>query len=110
MGTDMLRILPMLRVSSDGHEHEQGTEDNPNVEAHRWEPLAPPVCFPSGALITPIVASRRRLARPRPLGLLPSPGDATERLLRRDEGALRSRSMSVLLTIFPTNALTRGLV
>ena len=49
MGTDMLRILPMLRVSSDGQEHEQGTEDNPNVEAHRWEPLAPPVCFPSGA-------------------------------------------------------------
>jgi GAF domain-containing protein len=28
----------------------------------------------------------------------------------RDEGALRSRSMSALLTIFPTNALTRGFV
>jgi hypothetical protein len=39
------------------------------------------------------------------IGLLPSWGDVVGRLLRRDEGALASRSMSALLTIFPTNAL-----
>jgi len=36
--------------------------------------------------------------------LLPPPGDVPGRLLRR-EGALSSRSMSALLTLFPTNAL-----
>jgi hypothetical protein len=40
------------------------------------------------------------------VGVLASPGDVA--LLRRD-GALASRSMSALLTIFPTNAVGCGL-
>ena len=31
----LLRISLVLRVSSDGQEHEQDSEDNPNVNAHR---------------------------------------------------------------------------
>src|SRR5262245_21665090 len=39
-------------------------------------------------------------------GVLASPGDVA--LLRSDDGALPSRSISALLTIFPTNARGRG--
>jgi hypothetical protein len=37
IGTDMLRVL-ILRVSSDGEERDQDSEDNPNVNAHQRSP------------------------------------------------------------------------
>jgi hypothetical protein len=36
----LLRISLVLRVSSDGQEHEQDSEDNPNVNAHQGSPAA----------------------------------------------------------------------
>jgi hypothetical protein len=39
IGTDTLCISLVLQVSSDGQEREQGTEDNPNVNAHQGSPI-----------------------------------------------------------------------
>jgi len=36
--TDTLRLFLVLRVSRDGQECEQGSEDNPNVHAHQGKP------------------------------------------------------------------------
>ena len=38
IGADVLRISALLRVSRDGQEREQGSEDNPNVHAHQGKP------------------------------------------------------------------------
>jgi hypothetical protein len=38
VGTDTLRISVVLQVSSDDQECEQGSEDNPNVNAHQSSP------------------------------------------------------------------------
>jgi hypothetical protein len=35
IGTDTLRISVVLQVSSDDQEREQGSEDNPNINAHQ---------------------------------------------------------------------------
>ena len=35
IGTDMLRMSPLLHVSSDGQEREQGSKDDPNANAHQ---------------------------------------------------------------------------
>jgi hypothetical protein len=35
IGTDTLRILLVLQVSSDGQKREQGRKDNPNIKAHQ---------------------------------------------------------------------------
>jgi hypothetical protein len=54
IGADALRIFALLRVSRDGQEREQGSEDNPNVHAHQgklcdaWEVSA----LRSAALLT----------------------------------------------------------
>src|SRR5262249_42443496 len=34
IGTDMLSMSPLLHVSSDGEEREQGSDDDPNVNPH----------------------------------------------------------------------------
>jgi hypothetical protein len=39
IGADALRISALLPVSRDGQECEQGSEDNPNVNAHQSSPL-----------------------------------------------------------------------
>ena len=41
IGTDTLRVLLVLHVSSDGQKREQGSKDNPNVDAHQ-STLPPP--------------------------------------------------------------------
>jgi hypothetical protein len=41
IGTDMLRMSPLLHVSSDGQEREQGSKDDANVNAHQRNPRAP---------------------------------------------------------------------
>jgi hypothetical protein len=54
IGTDMLCMSPLLHVSSDGQEREQGSKDDPNVNAHQrlsGNPRAP-VSLRSGALVT----------------------------------------------------------
>jgi hypothetical protein len=43
--TDTLRISVVLQVSSDDQEREQGSEDNPNVNAHQSSPAA--AAFPA---------------------------------------------------------------
>jgi hypothetical protein len=35
IGTDTLRISVVLQVSGDDQEREQGSEDNPNINAHQ---------------------------------------------------------------------------
>jgi hypothetical protein len=38
IGADALRISALFRVSRDGQEREQASEDNPNVHAHQGKP------------------------------------------------------------------------
>jgi hypothetical protein len=40
VGTDALRISPVVQVSSGGQECEQDSEDNPNINAHQSSPAA----------------------------------------------------------------------
>jgi hypothetical protein len=40
ISTDTLRISVVLQVSSNDQEREQGSEDNPNVNAHQSSPAA----------------------------------------------------------------------
>ena len=42
IGTDALRILLISQEPSDGEEHNQDNEDNPNIDAHQSK-LLPPV-------------------------------------------------------------------
>jgi len=39
IGTDAPRIALVVRESSDGKEHQQESEDNPNVNAHQSSPV-----------------------------------------------------------------------
>jgi hypothetical protein len=38
VGTDAMRIMLILREPSDGQEHKQDGEDNPNINAHQSSP------------------------------------------------------------------------
>ena len=40
IGTDTLRVSPVVQVSSDHHEREQDSNDNPNINAHQRSPAA----------------------------------------------------------------------
>jgi hypothetical protein len=77
IGADVLRISALLRVSRDGQEREQGSEDNPNVHAHQgkpcdaWEVLA----LRSAALLTracPPAIAYSRVDTSRTLSAVPS--------------------------------------
>ena len=77
IGADALRISDLLRVSRNGQERKQGSEDNPNVHAHQgkpcdaWEVLA----LRSAALLTracPLAIAYNRVGTGRNPSAVPS--------------------------------------
>jgi hypothetical protein len=65
IGTDMLCISIVLQVSSDDQEREQGSEDNPNVNAHKSSPATalPAKSLASRQYTRNISTGRRLMAR-----------------------------------------------
>src|SRR5215813_5210190 len=104
----------MRLMSHDQASSSSACRSHPPARAKAWimlvrSPAAPKITLVAGAGLRPgklfsivAAASAAMVAA----GVLASPRDAA--LLRRDDGALPSRSMSALLTIVPTNALGRG--